>query len=299
MNGFALGSQMIEFHGAYALALLAAVAFGNADFLGGLSTRRIGLFLTALTAQLAGCVVLAAGTMLYPGQPTLTDLLWGAAAGVADCVGLLLLFRALSIGQMAGVAPTAGFVSSALPVVAGFVLGERPAVIQWAGIALGLVAIVAISWERPAERGSNQRRVLPLILAVGAGSGFAVYYILFSFISPTSGVTTVLSARAASTLVVIAWIVSQRGRFSMRRFSMRRPTQLGLAVGTGVFASSGNLLFVLAVRQGQLGPVAVLASLYPAVTVMLAILLLRERPHTWQLVGIAAAIAAVGMIASA
>lgn len=284
---------MIEFHGAYALALLAAVAFGNADFLGGLSTRRIGLFLTALAAQLAGCVILAAGSIAYPGQPTLTDLLWSAAAGVADCVGLLLLFRALSIGQMAGVAPTAGVVSSALPVIAGFVLGERPAVIQWAGIALGLVAIVAIRWEQPAERGSNQRRVLPLILAVGAGSGFAVYYILFSFISPTSGVTTVLGARVASTLVVIAWIVSRRGRFSMCR-----PTQLGLAVGTGILASSGNLLFVLAVRQGQLGPVAVLASLYPAVTAILAMTLLRERPHAWQLVGIAAAVAAVGMIAS-
>jgi drug/metabolite transporter (DMT)-like permease len=105
----------------------------------------------------------------------------------------------------------------------------------------------------------------------------------------------VLSARIASTLVVVVWIVStanRRGPLSVRFGS------LGLAAATGILASSGNLLLVLAVRQGQLGLVAVLASLYPAVTVILAMTLLRERPRAWQLAGIGAAIVAVAMIAA-
>jgi drug/metabolite transporter (DMT)-like permease len=288
---------MNEFQGAYALALLAAFSFGSADFLGGLSTRRSNLFLTALYAQLAGCVVLGAGTLVHPGSPTVSDIVWGMAAGVADCAGLLLLFWALSIGQMAGVAPTSGIVSSALPIIVGFLLGERPAIVQWMGIALGLLAIAAISWERPAERLPDARRVLPIALAVAAGSGFAIYYILFSQISSESGVTPVLSARVASTVVVIIWIASRHDRFSVRA-SWRRPARLRLAVGAGILASGGNLLFVLAVRQGELGLVSVLASLYPAVTALLAIAFLRERPRAMQLAGIGAAVAAVGMIAA-
>lgn len=293
---------MLDAQGASALALLSATAFGSADFLGGLSTRRGGLLVTALTAQLAGCAILLVATIVHPGEATWHDVLWGAAAGVADCAGLLLLFYALSIGQMAGVAPISGLVSSALPVVAGVLFGERPAVVQWAGIGLGLAAIAAISWPGSSATSVEQRRrLVPLLLGSVAGVGFALYYILFSRISAESGVTPVFSARVASTLVVIGWIgwlVSRRHDGSIRAALSSRPGQLSLAAAAGVLASGGNLLFVLAVREGQLGPVAVLASLYPAVTVILALVVLRERPRVWHLAGIGAAVAAVGMIAA-
>ena len=286
---------MIDGHGAYVLAVLAATAFGSADYLGGLSTRRGGLFITALTAQLTGSVALAVATAVEPGSPTLPDLLWGAAAGVADCAGLLLLFRALAVGEMAGVAPISGVVSSALPVAVGLVFGDRPAPIQWVGIAIGLAAIAAVSWSTDAaDRVERRRRLLPLVMGAVAGSGFALYYILFSRISHSSGLAPVLSARLASTLVVIVWIATanRRAEFSLRL------APVGLAAATGLLASSGNLMLVLAVRQGQLGLVSVLASLYPAITVILAMTLLGERPRAWQLAGIGAAIVAVAMIAA-
>ena len=287
---------MIDSQGAYALALLAAIAFGSADYLGGLSTRRGGLLVTALTAQLTGSAALAVATAVQPGNPTLQDLLWGAAAGVADCAGLLLLFRALALGEMAGVAPVSGVVSSALPVAVGYCFGDRPAAIQWAGIGVGIAAIAAVSWSADAaDRVERRRSLLPLVMGAAAGCGFALYYILFSRISHTSGIATVLSARIGSTLVIIVWIAWTANRPA--QFSLRLAPTI-LAVATGILASSGNLMLVLAVRQGQLGLVSVLASLYPAVTVILAMTLLRERPRTWQLAGIGAAIAAVAMIAA-
>jgi drug/metabolite transporter (DMT)-like permease len=287
---------MIDSHGAHVLALFAATAFGSADFLGGLATRRGGLAITALTAQLTGTAMLAAATVMQSGSPTVHDLLWGAVAGVADCAGLLLLFRALAIGEMAGVAPISGVVSSALPVAVGVLFGDRPAAIQWAGIAIGLVAIAAVSWSvSPGDRLERRRRLLPVLLGAAAGGGFALYYILFSRISHTSGTAPVLSARIGSTLVIIVWIACMANR---RARLSAGPAQLVMAAVTGMLASGGNLLLVLAVRQGQLGLVSVLASLYPAVTVILAMIVLHERPRVWQLAGIGAAIAAVGMIAA-
>lgn len=293
---------MIEAQGASALALLSATSFGSADFLGGLATRRGGLLVTALTAQLAGCLVLAVTTIVWQAGATWPDLWWGAVAGVADCAGLLLLFFALSVGQMAGVAPVSGIVSSALPVVAGVLFGERPAVLQWVGIVLGLAAIAAISWPGPSATAAEQRRrLVPLLLGAAAGASFATYYILFSRISAESGVAPVLSARIASAVVVVVWIgwlLHRRTDGSVRERLSAHPGQLTLAAASGVLASGGNLLFVLAVREGQLGPVAVLASLYPAVTVVLALVVLRERPRAWHFAGIGAAVVAVGMIAA-
>lgn len=282
--------------GAHALAVLAAAAFGSADFLGGLSTRRCGLRVTALAAQLVGSATLLVATVAQPGAPTPLDLLWGAAAGVADCAGLLLLFRALAMGEMAGVAPISGVVSAALPIAVGFAFGDRPAAIQWAGVAIGVAAVAAVSWTRgPADGLEPRSRFVPLVLGAAAGSGFALYYILFSRISHASGLGPVLSARIASTLVIVLWLTSTADGAARPPV---RLAQLGLAAATGVLASAGNLLLVLAVRQGQLGLVSVLASLYPAVTVILAMVVLHERPRAWQLAGIAAAIAAVGMIAA-
>jgi drug/metabolite transporter (DMT)-like permease len=183
-----------------------------------------------------------------------------------------------------------------IPVAAGFAFGERPATIQWAGMGLGLAAIAAISWEQAPQHAPRRRTVLPLMMAAAAGSGFAIYYILFSRrISAVSGLAPVLTARIASTIVVIGWIaLNANGRGHL---SVRRPVLLSFAITAGILASAGNLLFVLAVRQGQLAMVAVLASLYPAVTAALAIAFLKERPQARQLAGIGAAVAAVGMIA--
>ncbi|OKK03326.1 hypothetical protein AMK26_17490 [Streptomyces sp. CB03234] len=295
---------MVDTHNASGLALLAAATFGTADYLGGLSTRRTGLASTALAAQLAGCVALLVATAAHTGNPTLRDLLWGAAAGVADCAGLLLLFKALSIGAMAGVAPVSGVVSSALPVVAGVFFGERVAGVQWAGIVVGVIAVAAVSLPGRSSGeaapggagGAELWRPLPMVLGAVAGSGFALYYILFSRISDDSGVAPVLSARIASAVVVVVWV----GWLVKRRAEpLAPPRRLGTAVASGVLASAGNLVLVLALREGQLGLVAVLASLYPAVTVLLALAILRERPGPWQLVGIGAAVAAVGMISAA
>lgn len=271
------------------LALAAAATFGTADFLGGLATRRASALLVALAAQVAGLVVVLPALLVLRAPADPASLAWGAASGVFGCAGLVVFFRALASGAMASAAPITAIVSAALPVLAGVLLGERPGALAWIGVGAGLLAVGAISRGGDRSAGFERRT---LALALGAGVGFGLFFICLSRASHGSGLWPLLGARAGSLSLLTAVLLA--GRTSLRA----EPSALRLGAISGAVDMSANALFLLATRQGELALVAVLASLYPAATVLLALVVLRERLRALQLVGVALALVAVALIAS-
>lgn len=272
------------------LALGSAVVYGAADFCGGLASRRSTAFAVVAGSQAAGLTALLLVLPLLGGRPTTADLVWGAAAGMTGAAALVLFYGALARGVMSVVAPVTAVSAAAVPVLAGAALGQPIGALALVGIALALVAVVLIS----AEDGlSSLRAARPaaLVLPLVAGMGFGFFFVLLDRTREESMLSPLVSARVASITVVVA-VALLAGR-SLR---MERPIwPLVLLAGVGDIAA--NSLFLIATQMGeQLALTGVLASLYPASTVLLAQMVLRERLAATQAVGLAAAAVAVALI---
>jgi drug/metabolite transporter (DMT)-like permease len=274
--------------GPYFLAIASAAFYGAADFIGGLTSRRAHISAVVVFSGLAGLVVLAVLIPLMPSNsPTLPDLAWGAAAGLAGGIGLGLLYRALAIGTMSVIAPTTAVCGVSIPVVAGILLGDRPSTVTAAGMVLALVAIVLVSQEKRAQ-GQGGSRGLGLALLSGVAIG--VFYLVLAETSPDAGLWPLLSSRVTSvTLFSIAAIAG--------RHTWRMTTRVGwLVIACGVLDMIANALYLIASRGGPLSVVVTLTSLYPASTVILARIVLHERLSAWQVTGVVCALAAVTLI---
>ncbi|MFW3173041.1 EamA family transporter [Geodermatophilus sp. CPCC 206100] len=272
------------------LALASAVVYGMADFVGGLATRRATAFAVVAVSQAAG---LAALLLLLPwlgGAPTLPDLLWGAAAGVAGAAGLVLFYRALAGGVMSAVAPVTAVSAAAVPVVVGLGFGERLAWWAAVGIALALVAVVLVAAEEGlgSLRGARPAGLAP---ALAAGAGFGFFFVLLDPTREAAELSPLVAARLVSVTMVVAVALAARRSLTVPR------AVLPIVLLGGAADMAANALFLLATQQGQLAITGVLASLYPVSTVVLAQLVLRERLAGTQVAGLAAAGAAVVLIA--
>ncbi|MDP9428735.1 MAG: DMT family transporter [Actinomycetota bacterium] len=272
------------------LALASAVVYGAADFCGGLATRRATAFAVVALSQLAGLLALVFLLPWLGGEPTGTDLAWGAASGVAGASGLVLFYRALAEGVMSVVAPVTAVSAAALPVLGGLVLGERIGPWAMAGIALALVAVVLVA----AEDGlGSLRTARPASLppALAAGVAFGLFFVLLDRTSQAAELSPLVAARVVSVLAVVVL-----ARLAARSLSVPRAA-LPVVLLAGVGDMTANALFLLATQQGQLAITGVLASLYPVSTVVLAQLVLGERLRATQAAGLVAAGAAVVLIA--
>ncbi|MFZ4519583.1 MAG: EamA family transporter [Microthrixaceae bacterium] len=281
------------------LAACSALSFGVGDFLGGLSARRMPAVLAALTAQVAGLVLLVGLALLVGGSAAGADLAVGAAAGTSGALGLVLFYWALAEGKMSVVAPVSAVMSALVPLVFGLVDGERPSTVALLGALAALPAIVLIAREPgdaadPDERspdptGRRQRQVLAA--AVIAGLGFGGFFVFLSRSGDGSGMWPLVSARGtAATIVAVTALVLRPGRF----------TGPGLRAGMlgGCFDVAANSLFLISTRQGLLTLVGVIGAMYPASTVVLARVVLQERLARHQLWGLALAAVAVAAIAA-
>jgi uncharacterized membrane protein len=281
----------------YLLALGSAVLYGAGDFTGGLTTRRAGTIPVVIFSQASGMLLLALMLPFLPSaSPTRTDLLWGVVAGLCGGIGVALLYRALAIGTMSVVAPTTAVCAVAIPVVAAVIMGERPPPIAIGGIILGIVSIVLVSRQSAEPRsgenpaGKPNRSGLGTALASGVLIGF--FFLSFAQSSPEAGMWPLLAARLVSvSLFGLIAIVT--------RTSIRMPGQVFLLVVlAGVLDMLANALYLIAARVGPLSIVVTLSSLYPASTVLLARIVLRERLNLWQISGVGCALAAVVLIVS-
>ena len=276
----------------YLLALTSATLYGAADFLGGVASKRLSTTLVVAISQAVGLVVLlGAITLLPPAEPTGTDLAYGAAAGLAGTVGVGLLYRALAIGVMGVVAPITAVCAVAIPVLFSVVRGDRPAPLVIAGIGIALVAIVLVS-QQPSGAAADLRRSprlppgVPHALASGVAIG--VFFVALSQARPEAGLWPLVGARAAAVPICVA--AGLLGGASLRGVARRTAV---IASAAGVTDMSANVLYLLASQLGSLPVAVTLSSLYPASTVVLARIVLGERLHRMQMVGMACALVAV------
>jgi len=271
------------------LGLASALSWGAGDFSGGLATRRDSVFAVVVFSQLVGITLLTLLALLTgEARPQTEAVWWGAAAGLCGALGIAALYQGLAVGRMGLVAPLSAIMTASIPVVVGIFLEGLPSVLQVAGFAIALLAVWLIS--------SNSADLLRIRreeygLAMAAGLGFAGFLLFINFASSGGFFWPLVTARAASIalLLLIALAARRRLRPNLR--------QLPLIFLTGVLEVAGNAFYAAASQIGRLDIAAVLGSLYPASTVMLARLLLGERIYRRQLAGIVAALLAVALIA--
>ena len=235
-------------------------------------------------SQGAGLVGMLIVAIVVGGDAGSGDLLYGAIGGLAGAAGVAMLYRALASGSMSLVAPITGVVAVIVPVAVGVGGGERPAVLQYVGIALAVAAVALLSTG--GARGARLQRGT-LLLAVGAGIGFGLFYVALAKTSTGANLWPLVAARAASVAALL--LVSSAVR-SAPRFGAANPLVI---IGAGVFDVTANALYLFAVHGGLLSIVAVLVSLYPVSTVLCSIAFLGERLRAPQVAGVGAAIAAV------
>jgi len=271
------------------LALCSSLAYGAADFLGGVAARGAHVLRVVIIAAPASLVV---ELLLWPvlGADFASGAVaWGAASGVASAAAFALLYRTLAVGPMSVLSPVTALVSAALPVAVGLLGGERPGGLALGGMTLALAAVVLVSG------GSDPDGLRPgrtaLALALGAGAAIALQLICLDQAPDDSGVAPLLVGRAVSSAVVLGAAFVVRAHLGDARPS------LPVSAAAGALDSLANLAFLLAVRDGELVVVAVITALYPAATVLLARMLLAERIGPAQLAGLGVAAVAVSLLA--
>jgi drug/metabolite transporter (DMT)-like permease len=271
------------------LAALSSLVYGTADFTGGFASRRNDGMVVTVVSQTCGLVALAVALALWPHVTVSAgDMWWGALGGAGGGIGLMFFYPALAVGPMSVVAPTTAVCSAVLPLVVGLVSGDRPGVAGLVGIFAALPAIVLVA----RESGSHGRATRSTVLsAMAAGVGFGIFFIALGETSRAAGLWPLVGARIASISIVgVTCLVTRR------RFRVAQGT-LWLVAVAGVLDVSANGLYEVAATRGLLSVVAVLGSLYPVATVILAMALLRERLTRVQTVGVALAATAVALIA--
>ncbi|WP_405851344.1 DMT family transporter [Streptomyces sp. NBC_00090] len=271
------------------LALGSSLAYGCADFLGGLGARKAHVLRTVMIAAPAS---LAVELLLWPllgASFSAATLGWGAASGVASAIAFALLYRTLAIGPMNVLSPVTALVSAVLPVGVGLLQGEHLGTAGLVGLPLAMAAVVLVS----AGHGSGSARPsrTALLLAFGAGAAIALQLVFLHQAPSDSGVGPLIVGRAVSSAVTLL-----AAGVMYRRLGSERPAY-AMSAAAGVLDSVANLLFLLAARSGDLAVVAVITALYPAGTVLLARSVLAERIHRGQLVGLGTAAVAVSLLA--
>ncbi|WP_112471193.1 EamA family transporter [Streptomyces triticisoli] len=264
------------------LALSSALCYGLVDFTGGMLSRRVHLAAVTLLGQLGGLLLAVAAALLVPAHSlSPADLCWGGLSGVGSGAAMLLLNRGLSRGAMSVVVPVSAVTSVALSVVCGvLVLGDRPALLAWTGIATAVPALWLVSGGGPgAPRGRGAADGLL------ASAGVAVQYLALAQAGPSSGLWPVAAGRLAAVAVLLPAGV-RRPRVP--------PVRGARALLIGVGAALALILYLLATRLQVLAVAVVLASLYPVLPVAMGLVVLHERVTRRQVAGLlGAAVATV------
>ncbi|MEH0580993.1 MULTISPECIES: DMT family transporter [Streptomyces] len=271
------------------LALGSSLAYGCADFLGGMGARKAHVLRTVMVAAPAS---LAVELLLWPllgASFSASALGWGAASGIASAAAFALLYRTLAIGPMNVLSPVTALVSAVLPVGVGLLQGEDLTAVRLVGLPLALVAVMLVSAGHGA--GSARPSRMALLLAFGAGAAIALQLIFLHQAPTDSGLAPLIVGRAVSSGLTLA-----AAGLLHRRLGTERPAYT-MSAAAGVLDSLANMLFLFAARSGDLTVVAVITALYPAGTVLLARSVLAERIHRGQLVGLGTAAVAVSLLA--
>lgn len=270
--------------------LAASLCWGSGDFSGGLASRRASPSNVVLAAYAIGFFLLIGLALVWREPfPAPADMIWGGVAGIAGVLGLLAFYSALSRGKMGIAAPVSAVLTASLPVIFSALTAGLPTLFQLVGFVLALLALWLIS--RP-QQTTEAEPAQGIGLALLAGCGFGCFFILISRVSPGATFWPLAAARFTSVLVLLI-IRPIRGE----------PVLAGMKIAplmilAGLLDAIGNAFFVLAAHSGRLDVAAILSSLYPAATVLLAAIILRERATRIQAIGIVLVLLAIPLISA-
>ena len=313
-------------------SLAGALVFGAADFLGGLAAKRVSSVLVTAVAAATGFVLLAAAApFLGGGMERATTCSGACVSGVAGAVAISLLYACLAIGPMSILSPLTAVVSAVVPMVWGLLVGgERFAPLGYWALGLALVAVVLVGFVP--ERGAVRPSLRGILMAIGSGVAIGTFFVTIDQTSEQSGVVPLLLNRGVTTVImfaavgVLALVAASRagahpsaggaGPVAAAAPGERMPlpasvgtavaparsataTGVRLAIACGVVDVTANGLLLIGIRAGDLSVAAVLGAMYPAGTILLAALVLKERIAPVQWAGLALALVAAGMLALA
>lgn len=268
--------------------LAASLCWGSGDFNGGLASRRANASSVVIAAYAVGFVLLVVFALVWKEPlPSSMDIVWGGLAGLAGAIGLISFYSALSIGPMGIAAPVSAVLTAILPVIFSTFTEGLPSLLQLAGFVLAILAIGLISRPEGAKG-----RPKGIWLALLAGCGFGCFFILISRVNHTATFWPLAVARFTSVLFLLIAVRIRRQEI------LPKMAVAPLIVLAGVLDAIGNAFFVLAAHSGRLDIAAILSSFYPAATVLLAAIVLRERVTRIQAAGILLALVALPLISS-
>ncbi|HJM38289.1 MAG TPA: DMT family transporter [Acidimicrobiales bacterium] len=271
------------------LALAAAVLAGTGDFFGGKATKKTNVVSVMAISHFLGLIIILILAPLMADEFTSKDFFLGVLASSFGLCGLTLLYRGLAKGPMAIVAPITAVACATLPVIWGLLSGEKLSELQIVGVFVGLLAIFLVSWtpgERKAIKGS-------LVLeALVAGLSFGAFFIVIDGTSETTAPWPVVGSRVFSVLVIFLFVII--GRKNIKPEKNSTP----FIVGAGFFDTLANVVLLAALNKGLLSLVSVLASFYPAVTVLLARFFLKEMMLKNQIIGLAFGLTSIALLAT-
>ncbi|MDQ1663331.1 MAG: hypothetical protein QOJ68_3311 [Blastococcus sp.] len=277
---------------AIAFGIGSSVCWGLSDFLGGVQSRSRPLLSVLFVSQAVGLAGIALFVALFAGAaPPLGDLWPAAAGGAAGLVGLAAFYRALAIGTMSVVAPISA-TGAAVPVLVGVAGGDRPGALRVAGMVAALIGVVLASRELGEGKDTPARARLSIVLALAAALGFGSFFVGLKEAAHASVPWALLAARGVDVILLAPVAIALRESVRVAR------SVLPLLALIGLLDLGANGLFALATNRGLLSVVAVLASLYPVVTVVLARLTLGERIRRVQGAGVATVMVGVALIAA-
>lgn len=270
--------------------LASAASWGTGDFSGGLATRRNPVYGVVLISQIISAILLVILALVFAESwPIWQDLAFGALAGISGTLGLLALYTGLSQSAMGIIAPLSAVLTAIIPIVVGSFEDGLPAPTQLAGFVLALVSVWFLSSAGKDFRVDVQTLFLPLL----AGLGFGLFFIFIDRLSGEAVFIPLVAARSISVPMMAIFILATRR--TIKPADGHGWITIAMA---GIFDTGGNAFFALATRIGRLDVSTVLASLYPAATILLAWLILKEKLSSKQWLGVAGALVSLALIAS-
>jgi uncharacterized membrane protein len=280
---------------AVVLALASALAYGLSDFMGGVISRRTSAWQVAVVGQSSSAVCTGIIALFVSGDPTATDFRWAVLAGVGGGMGAAFLYRGFSSGRLSVVAPVSAVGAALVPVAVGALTGERPSALVWAGIVAAVPGIWLVSSspdDASTAPGGRESLAAGVRDGVLAGLGFGILFAALGQIPHSSGWAPLFVSQLVSAPAVILLATALRAPWVPRGRTVR------LAALMGPLGASATGFFLLATQHGFLAVAGVLASLYPASTVLLAALVLREQIHRAQGVGLLLCAVAIACVAA-
>lgn len=283
------------------LGLATALVYGFADFFGAISSRKLSSVLVTAVAGIVGFIFLLSMIPFFGATFSQGAVIAGIAAGIASAIGITALYASLAIGPISIISPLGAVLGAMVPLIFGFIIGDRFGPLGWIALALILVAVVLVGFipgadvRLPSAKG--------LLLAFVAGAGIGTILIVLKFSPNDSGLASVIVMRAVSAillnlLVFATWIKLRNKKVATPARSVTGKYWWAV-IAAGIFDSSANIFFTLALRSGSLSVVSVLTALYPLGTIILARLILKERIGRVQMVGVLVALSGSAVLAVA